>query len=222
MHGTLATRSGIGLSVSVAVMPTKHERAQTTAATLSRGPVLAVSLALVVVLTVLFKVWGSLVTDDSLGIIRSQLAFTSSRFSDVIGTWNIAEFIRLTATLDFVYPIAYGAAIAGTWARAIGPGHWPGTAWPLLAAGGAAAADWVENTFHLIAIEPTITGESPIALAVAIGSVFAAIKWIGIIAGLTAITRAAWKRGGWRWLPIGALCAGGAGAIAGVVFSTAV
>ncbi len=190
--------------------------------TLSRPAVIATSLVAVGVLSVLFRVWGALVTDDALGIIRSQLTFTVDRFADVTGTWNIAEFIRLTATLDFVYPIAYATAIGGVWARAAGPDHWRGSAWPIMVAFGAAGADWLENTFHLLAIEPAITAETPITAFVAVGSVFAAIKWIGVVVALTAAAGAAWKHDGWRWRLIAAACAGLSGAIAGVVLTTAI
>ena len=202
-------------------MPAKHGRFGTLAMTLSRKAVIASSLAVVAAITVLFRVWGTLVTDDSLGIIRSQLTFTEHRFADVVQTFDIAEFVRLTATLDFVYPLAYAAAIAGVWARVAGPDLWFGSAWPLATAFGAAAADWLENAFHLIAIEPMLTGGEPIAFAVFMGSAFAALKWIGIVVALTATARLSLRRGDWTWRLVGAALAAIAGAVAGVALTAA-
>jgi len=105
---------------------------------LSRRVTIGISLAAVAVLSVVFRVWGALVTDDSLGIIRSQLAFTADRFEAVTGTWNIAEFIRLTATVDFIFPVLYAAVIAGVWARAAGSDQWSRSVWPAATAFGAA------------------------------------------------------------------------------------
>ena len=200
-------------------MPTKSWDLQPLMQVLSRRVTIGISLAAVAVLSVVFRVWGALVTDDSLGIIRSQLAFTADRFETVIGTWNIAEFIRLIATVDFIFPVMYAAVIAGVWARAAGSDHWPRSVWPAATAFGAAAADWVENSFHLIAIEPTITGGTPVGVAVAIGSLFALLKWIGIVVALTAVAITAWKRSEKAWRVIGVVSAGLAGAIAGVVTS---
>jgi hypothetical protein len=125
---------------------------------LAAPPVVAISLLLTSLFSVLFSVWGALVTEDSLGIFRSQVAFTSDRFTDVVGTWNVAEFIRLTASLDFIYPVLYATAIAAVWARA-SRSDVDRSTWPLAAAMAMIAADWLENAFHLIAIEPMITGD---------------------------------------------------------------
>lgn len=203
-------------------MTTRDGPAQKLASTLSQGVVIASSLAVVGVLSVLFSVWGALVTDDALGIIRSQMSFTGDRFADLVRTWDIAEFIRLTATLDFIYPVAYATAIAGIWARAAGPDGWTRAPWPLIAAFGAAAADWLENTFHILAIEPAITGGSPVSTAVAVGSTFAAVKWIGIIAAVSGAARTAWIHAGWHWRLIGIVLAGVAGALAGLVVTSTV
>jgi hypothetical protein len=137
----------------------------------------------------------------------------------VTGTWNIAEFIRLTATVDFIFPVMYAAVIAGVWARAAGPDQLSRSVWPAGIAFGAAAADWLENVFHLLAIEPAINGGSSIGAAVAAGSVFAVAKWIGLVVALTAAAITAWKRGGPAWRAIAVVMAGLAGAIAGVVTS---
>jgi len=200
-------------------MPAKSWNPQPFLQALSRRATIGISLAAVAVLAVIFRVWGALVTDDSLGIIRSQVTFTAERFDAVVGTWNIAEFIRLTATIDFIFPVAYAAVIAGVWARAAGPDQWARFSWPVTVAFGAAAADWLENVLHLIAIEPTISGGTSIGVAVALGSVFAVVKWIGIVVALTAAAVAAWKRGGPKWRAIGVVLAGLAGAVAGVVAS---
>jgi hypothetical protein len=200
-------------------MPRKSWNPEPLVEALSRRTTIGISLAAVAVLGVIFRVWGALVTDDSLGIIRSQVAFTADRFEAVAGTWNIAEFIRLIATVDFIFPVMYAAVIAGVWARAAGSDQWSRSVWPAAVAFGAAAADWVENVFHLIAIEPMITGGTSIGAAVAAGSLFAVVKWIGIVVALTAAAVAAWKRGGPAWRVIGVVLAGLAGGLAGVVTS---
>jgi hypothetical protein len=185
---------------------------------LEATPVVAVSLLLTALLSVLFSVWGALVTEDSLGIFRSQLAFTGDRFAEVVGTWDVAEFIRLTASLDFIYPVAYATAIAAVWALA-SRSESDRSSWPVVAAMIAVSADWLENALHLIAIRPMITAEGVVGVAVAIGSVFAVIKWGAIVAALSAAARAAWRHSSWGWRVVAVVLAASAGGLAGLVAS---
>jgi hypothetical protein len=52
-------------------MQTKSWNPQPLLQALSRRTIIGISLAAVAALGVIFRVWGALVTDDSLGIIRS-------------------------------------------------------------------------------------------------------------------------------------------------------
>ena len=185
---------------------------------LSATAVVATSLLLAALFSVLFSVWGALVTDDALGIFRSQMAFTRDRFTEIVGTWDIAEFIRLTASLDFIYPVAYATAIAAVWALA-SRSEPDRSTWPLAVAMIAVAADWLENAFHLIAIRPMITAEPVIGIAVAIGSIFAVIKWAAIVAALAATARAAWRHRFWGWRLAAVALASSAAGLAGLVAS---
>ena len=188
---------------------------------LAATPVVVASLLLTALFSVLFSVWGALVTEDSLGIFRSQLAFTGDRFTEIVGTWNVAEFIRLTASLDFIYPVAYATAIAAVWALA-SRSESDRSTWPLAAAIIAVIADWLENALHLIAIRPMIASDPVIGVAVTIGSVFAVIKWGAIVAALTAAARAAWRHRSWGWRLVATALAAGAGGLVGLVTSLAI
>jgi len=115
-------------------MSPKHWRPASIAVDLARGPVIGLSLAVTVVISLLFGIWLSLVDATTMHVFESQMAFTTQRFIDALGPLGpdgIAEVIRTTITLDFLYPVAYALAIGGVWARLAGPGAWAGPAWPL-------------------------------------------------------------------------------------------
>jgi hypothetical protein len=161
--------------------------------------VIGVSLIVTIVVSTLLGIWLSTFDATTMDVFASQMAFTPDRFIDAIGAWGpagITEFIRITATLDFVYPAAYAIAIGGLWARMAGPTAWTGTAWPLAAAFGAALADWLENLSHLAAAAAMVGGDRPNAALVAVGSAFATIKWFLLVGALIATAMAAGRRTG--------------------------
>lgn len=205
-------------------MSPKHWRPATLAATLGRGPFIGTTLAVTVVWSVLFGIWLSLVDATMLHVIESQMAFTVDRFVAAIGPLGpagISEVIRLVITLDFVYPVAYGMSLGGIWARLAGPSAWGTPALPLAAALGAAAADWIENTFHLAAAAQMVGGTRPSALLVAAGSMAATIKWTLLVGALLATARAAALRRG-RMVLVAIPTALLAGALAAAVLAATI
>lgn len=205
-------------------MSSKHWRPAALAVRLAQVPVIGVSLAVTAVVSVLIGVWLSLVGATTMNVFESQMAFTTQRFIDALGHLEpdgIAEVIRVTITLDFLYPIAYAMAIGGIWARLAGPTAWGGRAVPLAAAFGAAAADWIENLLHLAAAAQMVDGSRPALALVLTGSAFAAIKWALLLGALLMTARAAIRRRGRAALtaiPIALL----AGALAAAVLASAV
>ena len=177
----------------------KHWRPAAIAVILARGPVIAVSLAVTAVISALFGIWLSIAGASTSHVAAAQMAFTPDRFIDAIGELGpdgITELIRLTITLDFLYPVAYAAAIGGVWARLAGPSAWAGRALPLAMAFGAAATDWLENLLHLGAAAQMVNGSRPSMLYVLPGSLMAAIKWALLVAALFMAARAAVARRG--------------------------
>jgi hypothetical protein len=205
-------------------MSPKHWRPATLAVRLAQGPVIGISLAVTAVTSVLFGIWLSLVGATTMHVFESQMAFSTQRFIDALGPLEptgIAEVIRVTITLDFLYPVAYAIAIGGIWARLVGPTGWAGRAAPLGAALGAAAADWIENVLHLAAAAQMVEGTRPATTLVFAGSAFAAIKWGLLLFALLMTARAAIRRRGRSALtaiPIALL----AGALAAAVLTAAV
>lgn len=180
-------------------MATQHWRPAPIALGLARGPVLGAALAVTAAVSGLFGIWLSLADADLTVIVASQMAFTADRFIDALGPLGpdgVAEVVRLTATLDFVYPVAYAIALAGAWARLAGPGAWGGRGTVMAAAFGAAAADWVENLLHMAAAASLAGGSRPSGLLVAAGSLFATVKWILLVGAVLATARAALQRRG--------------------------
>jgi len=200
-------------------MSPKHWRPAPLAAALAAGPLLGTAFLVTAFASVLFGIWLSLAGATSFEVFQSQMAFTTQRFIDAIGPLEpdgIAEFIRATITLDYLYPVAYAAAIGGTWARLAGPSAWSGRAIPLAAAVLAAGADWLENTLHLAAASEMVEGVRPSQILVFGGSLFATIKWVLLITALLLTARAALRRRGRLSLvaiPL-ALLAGALGAVA--------
>lgn len=205
-------------------MSPKHWRPAALAVRVAQVPVIGVSLVVTAVVSVLFGVWLSLVGATTMHVLESQMAFTAQRFIDALGHLEpdgIAEVIRVTITLDFVYPVAYAIAIGGIWARLAGPAAWSGRAAPLAAAFGAAAADWIENLLHLAAAAQMVDGSRPALALVLTGSAFAAIKWTLLLYALLMTARAAIRRRGRAALaaiPIALL----AGALAAAVLASVV
>lgn len=180
-------------------MSPKHWRPAPLAVSLARGPVIGLALAVTAVVSVLFSIWLSTVDASVAHVFESQMAFTADRFIDAVGPLGpdgITETMRVTITLDFLYPVAYAIAIGGIWARLAGPGAWAGPAAPLAAALVAAAADWVENLLHLAASAQMVGGSRPSTLLVLTGSLMATIKYALLIYALLATARAALRRRG--------------------------
>lgn len=180
-------------------MATQHWRPAPIALGLARGPVLGLALVVTATLSALFGIWLSLVEADLTVVVASQMAFTPDRFIDALGPLGpdgVAEIVRLTATLDFVYPAAYAIALAGVWARLAGPGAWGGRGTVIAAAFGAAAADWVENLLHMAAAASLAGGSRPSGILVAAGSLFATLKWTLLVGAVLAAARTALQRRG--------------------------
>lgn len=180
-------------------MSPKHWRPAPLALSLARGPVIGLALAVTAVVSILFSIWLSTVDASTTHVFESQMAFTADRFIDAIGPLGpdgITEVMRVTITLDFLYPVAYAIAIGGIWARLAGPEAWAGPAAPLAAALVAAAADWVENLLHLAASAQMVGGSRPSTVLVLTGSIMAAVKYALLISALLATARAALRRRG--------------------------
>jgi hypothetical protein len=200
-------------------MPPKHWRPAALAVSIARGPIIVLSLVATAIVSALFGIWLSLVDATTMQVFESQMAFTTQRFIDALGPLGpdgISEVIRVTITLDFVYPIAYATAVGAVWARLSGPSGWRGRALPLVAAIGAAAADWLENLLHLAAMVEMAGGSRPSVALVATGSVLATLKWGFLLYALVMTARAAVQRKGRAALtaiPLALLAGGLAGMV---------
>lgn len=177
----------------------KHWRIERFAAGLALRPVLELSLGGVAVISALVPIWLSLVDASVSQVLEAQLAFTSQRFVDAIGPLGpdgISELVRVTITLDFVLPLAYATALGASWARLVDRREWTQGVAILGAAFSAAAADWIENLFHLGAAAQMVEGSRPSQLLVLAGSVFASVKWALLLTSMLVIARVAVRRRG--------------------------
>lgn len=179
-------------------MPPVLRSFEAAAQTLSRRAVVASAVTVVIALSVTSAIWGANITDDPLGVFRSQLAFTPGRFAAAVDGWDIGGFIRMTLAVDYIFPVAYGAAIAGVWSRAARSRGQQGPWWVLIPLT-AVAMDWLENSFHLIAAGSILDGSMPSTGFVLVGSIGATIKWGALIGGIAGAASASWRRGDPVW-----------------------
>jgi len=110
------------------------------------------------------------------GVIHLQLAFSLSRFNDILQSWGseAVNQYRHTMWIDYLYAIAYGVFLSGALFRI-------GLSFqlrkqiikifaliPIL----VTLLDWAENTFHLYLLNHEAT-----RIPVLIVSIIAAFKW---------------------------------------------
>ncbi len=145
--------------------------------TLRRPPIIV--LTGVIAFVLLWRMSGSR-ESSSASVIALQLAFTPENFQAVLDDWGAAGVAHFQSTiwLDYLYPIAYAAFLAGLVAalrRERPQAPWQAV---FLMPMAAAILDYIENTLHLIILTDTAHLSAPL---IALASVAAALKW-GLIA----------------------------------------
>lgn len=180
-------------------MAAKHRARQVVgdlARFVARPGMLTAATIATIIITPLLSLWFALVTPHAEDLVRLQLAFTTATFTDIVSSWGpgAAEFIRMTITLDFVYPTAYALTIGGLWSRAAAGRDRDRLVTPLTAALAAGLADWIENLLGMTAIQSILDGSSPSGLLVAASAVAASIKWMLLLAAITATAANTWRK----------------------------
>lgn len=117
-------------------------------------------------------------------LVPMQLAFTKARFDSVVSGWTDVNLLQLQHHfyLDFVHPLWYGLMLAWALAKTL-PASRHALVWiPVI----AALCDVCENTLHAV---PLFQGtfrelDQPY---IAIGSAFAATKWMLAVVSIVLI-----------------------------------
>jgi hypothetical protein len=164
---------------------------------LAFGLVLSVAL----LITVLAAVSSPLPKDAT--IIDFELAGSVQRTQEILGSWRregVVDDAKAIQLFDLVYPLIYGAALAG--ACIAGAGAWQRAGRPRLSAAGivlawvataAVACDYVENVGLAVSLWGTPASPWPQLAAAAGGLKFAGIA-VTLVYGLATLAGAPLRR----------------------------
>jgi len=151
--------------------------------------VVALSGNLVIILFIAFALLSSDMPENAPSVDRLQLAFSESRFEEILAQWGpVAVYqYRDTLWLDFVFPPLYAVFLASAVAVLTAPR--PGAPLPLhrvwfVLPVIAVPFDYTENVLHLVILRDTDQLSAGLIL---LASLAAAVKWGLLAAALLAV-----------------------------------
>ena len=148
---------------------------------------LRISLVGALVLTVILIVIDQIIAPGDIpGIVEYEVAGSTARALEILGLWGEAgrTFFLRTVWLDYLYPLAYSALLAGALAKARNTtAAW---FWPLL----ACLTDGLENAglIHSALVYPNLSEN-----VVTFTAVFAGIKFFSLIISVGLLMGHSWR-----------------------------